>query len=218
MGIIPDGNRRYAESNGITQFRAYRKAKDTIKDVVSDFDGDRVREVTVYMLSEENFRRDESELENLFKLFKESQELFEKVGEAGFSVNWAATAPGKLPEDISQRLRELEEKYSEGKKKLNMLVAYSGKEDILESAREIAENSGEYTRENMKENLEIGSEIDFVVRTGDNPTRECLSGFPLWNASYAEYYHIQKNFPNITTEDVQDALDHYDRLRKKRGS
>jgi len=69
----------------------------------------------------------------------------------------------------------------------------------------------------LKNNLEIKSDIDYVIRTGDNPTRECLSGFPIWNSSYSEFYHINKNFPAVTPEDVKDALKHFQKLRTKRG-
>ncbi|MFB6215730.1 MAG: undecaprenyl diphosphate synthase family protein, partial [Candidatus Aenigmatarchaeota archaeon] len=92
-----------------------------------------------------------------------------------------------------------------------------GKDDILEEAEEIASEGGEFSRSELAQHLEIRDDIDFVIRTGDNPDRECLSGFPIWNASYAEFYHIKKNFPAVEPEDVEEALDHFKKLRRKKG-
>lgn len=225
LGVIPDGNRRYAEENGIEEMEAYREAKDVIKrigDNISDAKDEDLREkideVTIYLLSEDNLKRSDEELETLFTLLEEYiEEISSNYYNNGFQLNWATTKPEALPEDKREKLRKLEEKYDKGGKKLNLLISYSGKSDILEASKEIASNGGEFTREKMLDNLEINSNIDFILRTGDNPTRECLSDFTIWNSSYAEYYHIKKHFPDLTAEDVEEAFDHFQKLRRKKG-
>lgn len=221
LGVIPDGNRRYARNNGIENKEAYKEAKDVIKQIGEQLEKSsnfEVNEVSFYLLSEENLERDGKELETLFDLLEEHVgEVSSSFNRNGFELNWATTNPGALPEDLRRRLEELEEKFDDGDKKLNLLISYSGKQDILSAAEQVSGNGEDFTRESLSGNLEINSEIDFVIRTGDNPHRECLSGFPIWNASYAEFYHIKKNFPAIEPEDVEKAFDHYRDLRKKRG-
>ncbi|MFB6147396.1 MAG: undecaprenyl diphosphate synthase family protein, partial [Candidatus Nanohaloarchaea archaeon] len=85
------------------------------------------------------------------------------------------------------------------------------------AAERVEQDGGDFSRESIRENLGISSDIDFVIRSGDNPTREAISDFPIWNASYAEYYHIQKHFPDIETPDVTEALEHFKELRRKHG-
>ncbi|MFB6144513.1 MAG: undecaprenyl diphosphate synthase family protein [Candidatus Nanohaloarchaea archaeon] len=218
LGIIPDGNRRYARNHRMRKKKAYRKATEVIADLGKKFRDSEIEEVTFYLLSEENLERDEEELETLFELFRESiDELVEEFADNGFSVNWATTRPGAIPEELASKLRELEEKFDEGEKKVNLLISYSGKKDILEAAEELKRRGEDFTEENLGKALEITGSIDYVIRTGDNPDRECLSGFPIWNASYAEYYHIKKNFPGVTAEDVDDALEHFEHLRRNKG-
>lgn len=218
LGIIPDGNRRYARENRVRTKQAYSKATEVIANLGKKFKDSEVEEVTFYLLSEDNLKRDEEDLETLFELFEESiDELVSKFADNGFSVNWATTRPGAIPEHLAAKLRELEKKFDEGEKRVNLLISYSGKQDIIEATKELKQKGKELTEENVSEMLEINGDIDFVIRTGDNPTRECLSGFPIWNASYAEYYHIKKHFPAVTEEDVDKALEHFKQLRRNKG-
>ncbi|WEL23385.1 undecaprenyl diphosphate synthase family protein [Candidatus Nanohalovita haloferacivicina] len=218
LGVIPDGNRRYAEKNGLAKAKAYRKAKNVIKEVGQQLEDREIEEVTFYLLSEENLARPDEELQDLYQLLEDSiAEVAEEFGERDFSFNWASTNPDALPEHLQEKLSDLEEEFNDGEKQINALISYDGKADVMQASSKISKESGEFTRDEMREHLQIKSDIDFVIRTGDNPARECLSGFPIWNASYAEFYHIKKNFPSVTLEDVEEALDHYQKLRRKKG-
>lgn len=219
LGIIPDGNRRYARENRVGKKKAYSKASEVIANLGKKFKDSEVEEVTFYLLSEDNLKRDEGDLETLFELFEESiDDLVSEFADNGFSVNWATTRPGAIPEHLASRLRDLEEKFDEGDRKVNLLISYSGKKDIIKAAKGLKQKGKEISEENISEMLEIKRDIDFVIRTGDNPTRECLSGFPIWNSSYAEFYHIKKHFPAVTEDDVDEAIEHFKQLRRKKGA
>jgi undecaprenyl diphosphate synthase len=217
LGLIPDGNRRYAKNNGLAKIKAYRRSKNVIANVfeeLEDFPVE-IEEATFYLLSEENLKRKDDDLEDLFKLIEDHiSEVAEKLNEFGFTFNWVSTKPDALPKHLQEKLTDLEKEFSNGEKTLNALISYSGKKDIVAASNKI---SGKASNDSIKNNLEIKSDIDYVIRTGDNPTRECLSGFPIWNSSYSEFYHINKNFPAVTPEDVKDALKHFQKLRTKRG-
>ena len=217
LGVIPDGNRRYAENHNMPKIKAYRKAKNVIAEVFENVEElpFEIDEATFYLLSEENLKRDDEDLEELFKLMEQHiSEIAERLNDTGFVFNWVSTRPEAIPEHLQRKLKELEKEFDEGEKTLNALISYSGKQDIVNASDKLNGKSSEMELEN---NLEIKSDIDYVIRTGDNPTRECLSGFPIWNSSYAEFYHLKKNFPAVTEEDVKDALNHFQKLRKKKG-
>lgn len=218
LGIIPDGNRRYAEEQGIRKYKAYDKAKKNVLSIINNFnnDADNIASVTFYLLSEENLNRDKEDLETLFQLFEDNiDDLKQEFKGKDLNVNWVSTKPNAIPESLSSKLKDLESEFNGGKITVNLLISYSGKRDILKAAEKI--QGKDYNESNLVEELEIKQEIDFVIRTGDNPERICLSGFPIWNSSYAEFYHIKKNFPEVTKKDVKEALDHYDSLRRKKG-
>lgn len=220
IGVIPDGNRRYADSHGVTNYKAYRKARDTVKNVTDSLEdySDEMDEISFYLLSEENLKREEEELETLFKLLNENiDNMADYFRDGDYKLNWASTAPEELPEQLREKLKGLEDEFSEGKIKVNLIISYSGKKDILGASQAISEADEDFEEKNLVKYLEIDTDIDFVIRTGDNPDRECLSGFPIWNSSYAEFYHIKKNFPAVNPSDVEKALNHYSQLRKKNG-
>lgn len=220
VGFIPDGNRRYAEEKGIDNEKSYRESKNTIKEVTKSLEkfADDLDEVTLYILSEDNLKRSERQLETLFQLLRQNlDEMREFFSENSYEVNWASTRPEALPDDIRQELKDLENDFDEGRVKANLLISYSGKKDIVRGSEKICSGQEEFSETSLKQNLEISSDIDFVIRTGDNPRRECLSGFTIWNSSYAEYYHIDKNFPAVKPEDVEKAFDHFEKLRRKEG-
>lgn len=220
IGVIPDGNRRYARSNGIEKYDAYEKARDTIKNVTKSLEGFSrdVESISFYLLSEENLKRSDDDLETLFQLLKENiGDMADFFEGREFKVSWRTTNPDPLPEELVEELESLQERFDSGETEVNLLISYDGKNDILEASESIAANGGEFDREDFSSHLEIKNDIDFVIRTGDNPDRECLSGFPIWNSSYAEFYHIRKNFPAVESEDVEEALDHYQSLRRKKG-
>lgn len=217
LGVIPDGNRRYADNNSIAKVKAYRKAKDVIANAFENIEDlpVEIEEATFYLLSEENLKRKDEDLQDLFKLMENHiSEVAERLNEFGFAFNWVSTKPDAIPEHLQEKLRDLEEEFSNGEKTLNALISYDGKQDIVQASSKV---NGEASKGEVKQNLEISSDIDYVIRTGDNPTRECLSGFPIWNSSYAEFYHLKKNFPAVTPDDVREALKHFQKLRKKKG-
>lgn len=220
IGVIPDGNRRYARSKEIGKMEAYEEAKDTIKQLTDSLEdlSDDIESLSFYLLSEENFRRSDEELEGLFNLLDENiQAMAEFFDDRNFQVNWASTKPEALPKTLQEKLEAVQQKYDEGETKVNLLISYSGKKDILQASEKISGNGVDFTESNLSGHLEVETEIDFVIRTGDNPERECISGFPIWNSAYAEFYHIKKNFPAIEAEDVKTAFNHYKKLRKKKG-
>jgi undecaprenyl diphosphate synthase len=220
VGFIPDGNRRYAEEKGIDNEESYKESKNTVKQVTKSLEkyAEDLDEVTLYILSEDNLKRSEEQLETLFQLLRHNlDEMREFFRENSYEVNWASTNPEALPEDIRGKLKALEEDFDEGKVKANLLISYSGKKDIVSASESVCGNGSDFSERSVQENLEVSSDIDFVIRTGDNPRRECLSGFPIWNSSYAEYYHIEKNFPEVRPGDVEEAFDHFEKLRRKEG-
>lgn len=220
LGVIPDGNRRYAREQGIEEREAYLEAKEVLADIfdkIKDLPVE-IEEVTLYLLSEDNLERDDEELETLFDLLAEEiEDTASRWNSNGFQFNWVSTRPEALPGHLREKLRDLENKYRKGERNVNTLISYSGKRDVVQAAQKVCGNGGDFSQEALRKHLDISSEIDFVIRTGDNPTRESISDFPIWNSSYAEYYHIQKHFPEVTVEDVEEALEHYKELRRKKG-
>lgn len=242
IGLIPDGHRRYARENEISNRRSYLEGQSLINQLTSQYTAlgsllgkpeEEIESVTVYLLSKANLKRDDEELELLYDVMDEyltyaleedetdvSTAFREQVVEKGtmldsdeVNLNFVITYPEAIPDFLLEKIEQVEQKYDGSEITVNFLTSYNGREEIVQAV-----SKSEYpTVQNVEDNLYIDHEIDFVVRTGDNPTRECLSGFPIWQSSYSEYYHIKKNFPAVTVSDLEMALEHYTSLRRNKG-
>jgi tritrans,polycis-undecaprenyl-diphosphate synthase [geranylgeranyl-diphosphate specific] len=225
VGLIPDGHRRYARENNISNKESYLMSHDRIDEIIDFINKDKfehidenIYELTIYALSEDNLQRDEEELSVFYDaLSVYLKELLENerlsVCEDEVNISFISTKKDALPKRILELSKKVREKYTGNKIDVNILLSYSGKKEIVEAASNIDNPD----TDRIRDNLQLNSEIDYVIRTGDNATRECLSGFCLWQSSYSEYYHIQKNFPKVRKNDIKGAIKHYSDLRRKRG-
>lgn len=232
VGLIPDGHRRYADENNISNKESYLKSQNMVFELSKRLNKDRehyiqkkekyddiVEEVTVYALSENNLRRDNEELEVFYSALDEYFDILLKGSRIDkeeiekLDVSFISTCTSPLPDKIKRKAKKIEDKFEGDDLSLNILLSYDGRKEITKCLEDVESPN----LSSVWDNLLLDSEIDFVIRTGDNPYRECLSGFPIWQASYSEYYHIDKNFPAVSMDDMENAIKHYRKLRRKRG-
>jgi undecaprenyl diphosphate synthase len=117
----------------------------------------------------------------------------------------------KIDDGLMDSIEELED-LTEGNEglKLNLALAYDGKWDIVKSAEEVDEAS----RESIEENLEL-PEVDILVAYGEG--RCYLSNFMCWQLGYATIHFADKNFPELSEEDFDEALEMHEGRRNMRG-
>lgn len=223
LGIIPDGHRRYARNNNIDDRESYLLSTDRIDELVDYFNSIKqsdyievVDDVSVYAMSEQNLKRDDDELEVFYDALREYMtellDFKEQYDKGDYNFRIISTNEDSLPNDLLDLAKTVASEYC-GENNFNVLLSYDGKKEIAQAASNV---SGEISRESIQKNLQV-SDIDYVIRSGDNVTRECLSGFPIWQSSYSEYYHLEKNFPDVEISDFEEALEHYQKLRCKKG-
>jgi undecaprenyl diphosphate synthase len=220
VGLIPDGNRRFAQENNISYKSAYERSRDKLLDFVDvTIQNEGVSELSLYLLSEENLDRSDDELQTTYDVFlDEVPGLTDRFGGRGLDMRWISTKPDALPEDVQAQLETIETDFDGDGLKVNLLFSYSGRKEIVEACQRICKSGvSDIDAGVVTDNLQIKNEVDFVIRSGDNPRRECLSGFPIWQSSYSEYHHIPQNFPAIPFDDIVQALGYFDQKRLKRG-
>lgn len=223
LGIIPDGHRRYARNNNIEDRESYLLSTDRIDELVdycnnikqSDYI-EVVDDISIYAMSEQNLKRDNDELEVFYDTLREYMEELldfkEEYDKGDYNFRIISTNEDPLPDDLLDLAKTVSSEYC-GENNFNVLLSYDGKKEIAQAASNI---SGEISKRSIQKKLQV-SDIDYVIRSGDNVSRECLSGFPIWQSSYAEYYHLEKNFPAVEISDFEEALEHYQKLRCKKG-
>ncbi|GAB6947372.1 polyprenyl diphosphate synthase [Vulcanisaeta sp. JCM 16161] len=229
IGVIPDGNRRWARKVGISITEAYRIGSDKVEEFLDwslDFG---IRIVTVYVLSTENFlRRSKLELDLLYRLLKEKLIKVRKddrihrnrVRVKVIGRTWL------LPEDVRREIELTEEATADySDHYLNLAVVYGGRQEIIDAVRRILidYNSGRLNISDLNEDvmfkyLYVGDEPypepDLIIRTGGEHR---ISNFLLYETAYSELYILNKYWPEITKEDLKQALDDYARRERRFG-
>src|SRR3989344_2625135 len=227
LGVIPDGNRRWALANGLHPSEGHRRGAEKMELLVNwAMKQDGVKELSVYGLSEENFKRNPAELAWLYDIYYDKLAKLldsDDMHEKGVKVNIVSTSPQKVPKNLRDVCLDLksETKYY-GNKVLNILIGYTGQSELLRAVsspmNRVKNLFFGLKEEDIVRSLGVKSTCDFVIRTGEEEAdREAKSGFLLWQSAYSEYYHIKKFWPDLKENDLNGAWDYFENQRRMRG-
>lgn len=214
VGIIPDGNRRWAKKKLRDFSSAYTEASDNLLDIVKSLFESGVRYVSFYAFSLKNFDRNRSEKKIIFSLFnKRFPEIERLVDELNVQVHFAGRTE-LFPDKIQGRFIDIEKRTKRNTKgTLVALVGYDGADELNRAAERVKEQGGTI-RENMFIPIEIPA-LDLVIRTSGEKR---ISGFLPYLASYAELYFSEKLWPDFTKTDLQQALKWYEDRERRFGT
>ncbi len=224
IAIIPDGNRRYSTKAGLPIEAAYAKGFEKSQEAVQWSAEAGVKSLTFWALSLENYsKRSQFELAGLFSLMKQHAQKARR--EKAFSENGVRVKFfGKLellPKDLMAEINALEESTQDnGSTRLNVALAYSGRDELLNAARKVLQENAhgdlnaEISEEEFSKHLYLQESPDLIIRTG-NVQR--LSGFLPWQAGYSEIYFSPKLWPEFQKPDFQAAVEYYNAAERRFG-
>ena len=231
IGVILDGNRRFAEKSGdVSAGLGHRRGADKVDELVAWCDELDIRVVTLWALSTDNLARDPEELAEIFALVEEKMEEFSRK-ETRFPMTRRVRAVGRrelLPSSTRAAIERVEEETAgNGPRELIIAVGYGGREEITDAVRRmIAERvkSGA-SLEGIAAGLEPDeiarylyapdvSDPDLIIRTSGELR---LSGFLLWQSAYSEYYFCDVYWPEFRKIDLLRAIRSYSRRQRRKG-
>lgn len=225
IGVILDGNRRFAKRLMKQPWKGHEWGSEKIKDFLNWCKEANIRTVTIYSFSVQNFSRPKVEFEFIMKLFeKEFLEMANNKEHPAHRNKVRVKAVGRiwmLPEFVQKAIKKAEkatEKYNNYY--LNIAIAYGGQEEIVDATAKIARKvkNGEIDPDEIDTNviekmLYVGQPYpDIIIRTGGEKR---LSNFLLWQSAYSELFFIDKLWPEIKKEDFFRVLQEF-ALRERR--
>ena len=217
IGIIIDGNRRFAKRLMMKPWKGHEWGAKKFEQLLEWCKEYNIRELTLYTFSIENFNRPKEEFEFLMDLFvKEFKKLKQensKIHENKIKINFIGRInmfPGDVQKGM-QNLMALTKGYSNFI--INFAIAYGGRAEIIDATKKIAEqvksgklNIDEINEEVFRKNIYMESEPDLIIRTSERR----LSGFLLWQGSYAEIQFLPDVlWPEFTKEHFIQCLEDY---------
>ena len=217
VGIIMDGNGRWATRRGLSRLRGHEAGVEAIRRVVEAAPEQGVGTLTLYAFSTENWRRPKAEVTALMALlrFYLGNEV-ESLVKNGVRLTVIGRRD-RLPDGIAAAIARAEAATSRGET-LNLRIAidYSARDAILNAAAKLASVS-EPTRELFSQLItgEAGlRDVDLIIRTSGEKR---LSDFLLWEGAYAELYFTERMWPEFDGDALADALASFSRRERRFG-
>lgn len=215
VGIIMDGNGRWAEERGKNRSAGHKEGGKTLEKLALYAKKIGVKVLSVYAFSTDNFKRSKEEVDFLMDLLiYYFNDKLDKVCKDGIKVVISGRRE-PLREDVLKAIDNIQKRTQNNTECiLNICLNYGGQEEIVDASLKIAQdinngllNQNELNRDNFYKYLyQDLPPIDLLIRTG---REHRLSNFMLYQAFYAEMYFVDTYFPDFLENDLQNAIDSY---------
>ncbi len=220
IGIIMDGNGRWASERGLPRSMGHQKGADVVREIVKSASNMGVKILTLFGFSEENWSRPFDEVSLLLKiaetyLRKELNELHKE------NVRFQVIGnKSKLPASLQSIIEEAEQKTANNDRfYLNLALSYSGKWDIVNAVKSIiAKNTQavDVTEELIAQHLSLNNtpDPDLLIRTSGE---QRVSNFLLWQLAYTELYFCDAMWPDFNEKELEIAIQSYQQRHRRFG-
>jgi short-chain Z-isoprenyl diphosphate synthase len=225
VGVILDGNRRWAKSNPtVNDPHGHKAGANKIIDFLGWCDDAEVKVVTLWLLSTDNFKRSEEEIDTLLQVIGNT------VDELANTGRWNIKAVGALdllPTWLAEKLTALQPVRSDGVE-VNVAISYGGRREIVDAVKgfmieeqaaghSLSEAAAKLTVEDISKFLYTAGQPDpeLLIRTSGE---QRLGGFLLWQSAFSEFYFCEAYWPDFRRVDFLRALRSYSVRKRRFGS
>ena len=225
IAIIMDGNRRWAKQKGLDPKLGHKEGAKTLEKIVRYANKIGLGYITVYAFSTENWKRTEDEVGALMLLLQNYLDDYSKRAD---TENIKVKVLGDISA-LSEGMQKSINKCMERTKNntgvtFNIALNYGGRDEIVKAVKKIFEqakegkiNIGDINEQLISDNLYTAGEPDpdLLIRTsGELRT----SNFLPWQIVYSEFIFIEKNWPDFTEKDLDEAIETYQKRNRKFGA
>jgi len=216
IGIILDGNRRWAKAKGVPALEGHTEGLDNLERAVGWVRGVGVSHLVVYAFSTENWSRSQEEVLHLMGLIiRAAREQLQRLIEEKVRVRFIGQRE-RLSVDVREAVEQMEEQSKNGNFTLWVCLSYGGRAEIVEAARAMQKSGAEITEESFAQNLWSAGmpDPDIIIRTG---AAERLSNFLLWQSAYSELFFTDTLWPDFSEAELKSILSEYGSRERRRG-
>lgn len=217
IGIIMDGNGRWAKKRGLPRLAGHREGAENFKRIAEYLVDLDIEVSTFYAFSTENWKRPEDEVQNIMGLLVDYlEEWMTMRKDKNMHFHFIGDRSRFSPQ-IQNLMAEVEEKSSVYPNHLNLALNYGSRDELATAfSRLAAEGKTEITPEDISAHLYTAGQpdVDLIIRTGGEMR---LSNFLLYQSAYAEFYFTDKLWPDITDRDIDDAIAYFSNRERRFG-
>ena len=222
--IIMDGNGRWAKQKGMSRIFGHQNGVAAVKKIVEAANKFKIKYLTLFTFSIENWDRPQSEVDTLMSLLVETlKDEFEDIFRNNIKLN-AIGELDTLPDNVRDELYSIihSTKNNSGMT-LTLALSYGGKQEIFKAVKEISDKvkNDIISLDNFDDSLINDHlytrdlpDVDLLIRTSGE---QRISNFLLWQIAYAELYFTDTYWPDFTEEDLEKAIVEYQNRERRFG-
>ena len=217
VAIIMDGNGRWGLKNKNSRNAGHKEGLKTVEKIIKETIKNKIKFLTLYAFSTENWKRPKKEVNFLFNLLENF--LKEKIDDLN-KKKIKLKIIGK--KNFSYRLNHLlssSERITSNNKKLqiNLALNYGAKTELINAFKELKRNKEIFNEKNLKKYLQTKDipDPDLLIRTGNTKR---LSNFLLWQIAYAEIFFEKKLWPDFNERDYYKVIKKYKNIKRNFGN
>ncbi len=217
VAIIMDGNGRWGIKKKKTRNYGHKKGIETVKKIISAGIQKKIKYLTLFVFSTENWRRPLEEVNYLFSLLnnfidKEINNILKK------KIKIKVIGDIKpFPNQLKKKIKKVEKvTHSNNKIQINMALNYGSRQEIIYSLKKLKKNHLQINEKNINKNLYTSGipDPEILIRTG-NTNR--ISNFLIWQSIYTEIFFEKKMWPEFTKNDFFKIIKKYNKIDRNFG-
>ena len=217
VAIIMDGNGRWGNKKKKSRNFGHKKGINTVEKIIKASVKKKIKYLTLYTFSSENWKRPKIEINFLLKLL---EDYIEKELNNFIKKKIKIKILGdlkKFSKKLKDKIKKVEKlTFLNSKIQINIALNYGSRQEIVKSFKKIKKKSLNISEKNISKNLYTAKipDPDIIIRTG-NTFR--LSNFLLWQSSYSEIFFVKKLWPDFNENDFYKILKKYENIERKFG-
>ena len=223
VAIIMDGNGRWAKNRGLKRTNGHKKGADALKKISEYVYDKKIKILSVFAFSTENWKRDKEEVDYLMDLFiKAFKENFDAVKKKNIKVIFSGVKE-KLSDKVINQMNKMMEDTKDNKNGIfNICLNYGGQDEIVEATKKISKEVLDGNIDIKDINKDMFNKylfndlppIDLMIRTSGEYR---ISNFMLWQMAYSELYFTDTLWPDFDEKEFDKALDSYNKRDRRFG-
>jgi len=224
IAIIMDGNNRWAKDRNLNGFAGHQAGADRLKDIIEGCLEYKIKVLTVFAFSSENWSRSKQEVGALMSLFSSVLKRYRKELKAQNVSLKVIGRRDRFSERLQKLISDAEKETAGGEYTLVVAADYGGRWDIAEAAKTIVQKvqSGELSTDDIDEDT-LGEycqlaelpPVDLLIRTG---AEHRISNFLLWQISYSELYFANCYWPDFDRNWLKKAINDFKHRQRRYGT
>ena len=217
IAIIMDGNGRWGIKNKKSRNAGHKKGLDTVEKVIKTSIKQKIKFLTLYAFSTENWKRPKKEINYLFKLLQNF--LTSRINDLDKQgIKLKIIGKKNFSKKLNKILRLSETKTSSNSMiQINLALNYGSKSELINAFKNLRRNNDAINEKNIKKNLLTHDVPDpeILIRTGNTKR---LSNFLLWQIAYSEIFFEKKLWPDFNEKDYEKIIKKYKNTKRNFGS